>query len=79
MEGAIPPTDSRLRPDIRAMENGDIGTVYKPWYKSLLCHSSFNTLWWYSGVCNNARLYRSGKRGEEKTWGKTENGPEKPQ
>ncbi|XP_055084380.1 oxysterol-binding protein-related protein 1-like isoform X3 [Periophthalmus magnuspinnatus] len=24
MEGAIPPTDSRLRPDIRAMENGDI-------------------------------------------------------
>lgn len=30
MEGVIPPTDSRLRPDIRAMENGDIGTVYKP-------------------------------------------------
>ena len=28
MEGVIPPTDSRLRPDIRAMENGDIGTVY---------------------------------------------------
>lgn len=26
MEGVIPPTDSRLRPDIRAMENGDIGT-----------------------------------------------------
>lgn len=25
MEGAIPPTDCRLRPDIRAMENGDIG------------------------------------------------------
>ncbi|KAM9350210.1 oxysterol-binding protein-related protein 1-like isoform 2-T2 [Symphorus nematophorus] len=24
MEGIIPPTDSRLRPDIRAMENGDI-------------------------------------------------------
>ncbi|XP_068449063.1 oxysterol-binding protein-related protein 1 isoform X2 [Clinocottus analis] len=24
MEGAIPPTDCRLRPDIRAMENGDI-------------------------------------------------------
>uniref|UniRef100_A0A8C9ZKS1 Oxysterol-binding protein n=1 Tax=Sander lucioperca TaxID=283035 RepID=A0A8C9ZKS1_SANLU len=24
MEGVIPPTDSRLRPDIRAMENGDI-------------------------------------------------------
>lgn len=27
MEGVIPPTDSRLRPDIRAMENGDIGAV----------------------------------------------------
>lgn len=26
MEGVMPPTDSRLRPDIRAMENGDIGT-----------------------------------------------------
>lgn len=26
MEGVIPPTDSRLRPDIRALENGDIGT-----------------------------------------------------
>lgn len=24
-EGVIPPTDSRLRPDIRALENGDIG------------------------------------------------------
>uniref|UniRef100_A0A672H9U7 Oxysterol-binding protein n=1 Tax=Salarias fasciatus TaxID=181472 RepID=A0A672H9U7_SALFA len=24
MEGVVPPTDSRLRPDIRAMENGDI-------------------------------------------------------
>lgn len=30
MEGVIPPTDSRLRPDIRAMENGDIGTLYDP-------------------------------------------------
>ena len=28
MEGVISPTDSRLRPDIRAMENGDIGTGY---------------------------------------------------
>ena len=26
MEGVIPSTDCRLRPDIRAMENGDIGT-----------------------------------------------------
>lgn len=25
--GVIPPTDSRLRPDIRALENGDIGNV----------------------------------------------------
>lgn len=25
MEGVIAPTDCRLRPDIRAMENGDIG------------------------------------------------------
>lgn len=28
MEGVIAPTDSRLRPDIRALENGDIGTLY---------------------------------------------------
>uniref|UniRef100_A0A7N6AFY1 Oxysterol-binding protein n=1 Tax=Anabas testudineus TaxID=64144 RepID=A0A7N6AFY1_ANATE len=27
MEGVIPPTDSRLRPDIRAMENGDIDSA----------------------------------------------------
>lgn len=26
MDGVIAPTDSRLRPDIRALENGDIGT-----------------------------------------------------
>lgn len=29
MEGAIPQTDCRLRPDIRAMENGDIGNTCK--------------------------------------------------
>lgn len=28
MEGVIPQTDSRFRPDICAMENGDIGTLY---------------------------------------------------
>lgn len=27
MESVIPKTDCRLRPDIRAMENGDIGNV----------------------------------------------------
>lgn len=27
MEGVMAPTDSRLRPDIRALENGDIGTL----------------------------------------------------
>lgn len=27
MERQLPPTDCRLRPDIRAMENGDIGTT----------------------------------------------------
>lgn len=27
IEGVIPPTDSRLRPDIRALENGDIGML----------------------------------------------------
>lgn len=33
MEGVIPPTDSRLRPDIRAMENGDIGDLdLSPYY-----------------------------------------------
>lgn len=30
MEGVIPQTDCRLRPDIRAMENGDIGNDW--WY-----------------------------------------------
>lgn len=33
MEGVLPPTDSRLRPDIRAMENGDIGMKH-PSYSS---------------------------------------------
>lgn len=28
MEGVLPPTDSRFRPDIRAMEEGDIGMVF---------------------------------------------------
>lgn len=28
IEGVIPPTDSRLRPDIRALENGDIGMLH---------------------------------------------------
>lgn len=41
MEGVIPPTDCRLRPDIRAMESGDIGEVYDLEYKY--------HLWWYSG------------------------------
>lgn len=27
MVGSVPQTDCRLRPDIRAMENGDIGTI----------------------------------------------------
>lgn len=35
MEGVIPPTDSRLRPDIRALENGDIGA---------LCASEFSRI-----------------------------------
>lgn len=35
-------------------------------------------LWWYSSFYIHALLYRSGKCREEKTWGKTENGPEKP-
>lgn len=28
IEAVIPKTDSRLRPDIRAMENGDIGVCF---------------------------------------------------
>lgn len=36
IEGVIPPTDSRLRPDIRALENGDIG---------MLSDSGFSTIW----------------------------------
>lgn len=39
MEGVIPPTDCRLRPDIRAMENGDIGEVY-----DRHCHTSVNII-----------------------------------
>lgn len=31
MVGAIPQTDCRLRPDIRAMENGDIGKSWRSW------------------------------------------------
>lgn len=34
--GVIPPTDSRLRPDIRALENGDIGMLYD---------SDFSRIW----------------------------------
>ena len=30
MEASLPPTDARLRPDIRAMENGLMGTS---WYR----------------------------------------------
>lgn len=30
MESLLPPTDCRLRPDIKAMENGDIGRKTLP-------------------------------------------------
>lgn len=36
IEGVIPPTDSRLRPDIRALENGDIG---------MLSDTDFSRIW----------------------------------
>lgn len=35
MEGVIPQTDCRRRPDIRAMENGDIGNVAAHQFESL--------------------------------------------
>lgn len=78
MEGVIPLTDSRLRPDIRAMENGDIGEVYDIglvffWHTSLKTICGDIQVFY---IC--ALLYRFGKCREEETWGKTENGTEKP-
>lgn len=34
-EGVVPPTDSRLRPDIRALENGDLGRLAAPHFSRL--------------------------------------------
>lgn len=44
MEGIMPLTDSRLRPDIRAMENGDIGTFLWPLSECMLRHSTLAPL-----------------------------------
>lgn len=45
MEGVLAPTDCRLRPDIRAMENGDIGKY---------SFATFNFIYLYnlSGHCH---------------------------
>lgn len=74
MEGVIPPTDSRLRPDIRAMENGDIGRVSDlgEWFESVIPHQLK-----FHAQISASMFYRSGKCREEEAWGKTENGPEK--
>lgn len=69
MEGVLPPTDSRLRPDIRAMENGDIGRMCDTVgvCGSTLCHTGLKyQLWCYSCFYMDA-LLRSGKCREEKT------------
>lgn len=34
-EGVVPPTDSRLRPDIRALENGDLGSLSAPHFSRI--------------------------------------------
>lgn len=45
MESVIPKTDCRLRPDIRAMENGEIGT-----WRGRCCWESF--LWGDAWFCS---------------------------
>lgn len=61
MEGVIPLTDSRLRPDIQAMEIGDIGMVCKASLWSLCCTTTttapsagVQVSWCHdSGVCDD--------------------------
>lgn len=47
MEGVIPLTDSRLRPDIRAMEMGDIGTVRPRCWCLGVSMPWFRRVWWF--------------------------------
>lgn len=42
MKGVLPPTDCRLRPDIRHMEKGDMGMVIKL-YRALYDKSIVST------------------------------------
>lgn len=72
-EGVVPPTDSRLRPDIRALEIGDIGS---------LSASHFSRIWKISWAgwlrfYMRSHCYRVGECREEKTGGKATHGPEK--
>lgn len=40
IEAVIPKTDCRLRPDVRAMENGDIGNVWIHMHARLMYNAS---------------------------------------
>lgn len=75
MEGAIPQTDCRLRPDIRAMENGDIGN--NCWPRT----GTENKKWMLSLQSESLQCYYSNRPrqwGEEKGGGKTESRSQKP-
>lgn len=84
MEGVIPLTDSRLRPDIRAMEMGDIGTGLQVALvaRTIAVASAPSagvqvSQCGNSGVCDDS-FYRPGECREEKTGGKAKSRPEKP-
>lgn len=47
MERFLPPTDCRLRPDIKAMENGDIGRSNLPKEKRFHPSACFNSRFLY--------------------------------
>lgn len=62
MERLLPPTDCRLRPDIKAMEDGDVGRSSRPKetrrvHPSACCHSCF---------CSTDAASREKERLEEK-------------
>lgn len=55
MEGVLAPTDCRLRPDIRAMENGNMGnevikTQNQP-YSAPCCSHMLNPNIWFLWLC----------------------------
>lgn len=70
-EGLVPPTDSRLRPDIRALENGDLGRLAA----HLSRITEFLSCW--LPLYTHSHSSRTGKCREEEAGGKATHGPEK--